>query len=670
MPIPPPSAPSVPAPHAPADKPAGVSPAFIPGLVLLILAAASSGALVMAKLGGITLPGCGGASACDEAAKSPWGFVPPKIEWFTAHGWPDAAFWPVSFLGFAYFVAMLVAWVVVMGKAPAGMRTVARLGAVASVYFIGIMLYTHVFCKYCIASHVCNLLFLPLALTGAKCGAGACRIRGLAAGAAVFAVASIGLGVAEQRATQKANDEYANSVRQMVQATKAGQPAPTGPAGSSGASAASGAAGATAASPATGARGVQRPGFTGRWRFGPERAAIRVVMITDYGCPDCKNLEGQMRQILSQRNDTSLSIKHFPFCTDCNKTPNVPNLHPNSCWAARAAETAGMLYGQEGFQKMHVWLFEHSGAFTDEVLKQGLDSLGFDKARFIQFMTSDAPLKGIQADIAEAAKLGIQRTPMVFINGVELKNWNVDPQALPKAVQEVADAHPRPLGPEADQPPPASDKYVEDWWDPKNPAMAWPQRAKTWSTADPNAPVKIEMFGDFLEPNCAQADQTIRDACAGRADIHYEFRYFPIDQSCNAVPNNMFPGGCRAARAAEAAGQLGGPDAYWAMHIWLMTHQQQLKAAPGADPIATIDAAVRAAAPGMGLDPGALITKMDSPDVAQIVSSDANIGYRIGIPEIPRIFVNGKLVPRWNLPGGFVLERIIERATAKSGKKD
>jgi hypothetical protein len=46
--------------------------------------------------------------------------------------------------------------------------------------------------------------------------------------------------------------------------------------------------------------------------------------------------------------------------------------------------------------------------------------------------------------------------------------------------------------------------------------------------------------------------------------------------------------------------------------------------------------------------------------VSQIISSDIDIGHRVGITEIPRISVNGKLVPRWKVPGGGVLEMIIE----------
>jgi protein-disulfide isomerase len=402
---------------------------------------------------------------------------------------------------------------------------------------------------------------------------------------------------------------------------------------------------------------IQPKGFTGRYRQGPERAPIRVVMFTDYQCPDCKNNEGLMRTILKQRQDVSLSVKQFPFCTDCNKTPGVPNFHANACWAARAAETAGMLYGNDGFWKMHDWLFDHGGAFTAETLNPALEQMGFDRAQFVAVMQSPEPLKAITADINEAVALGIQRTPMIFINGIELKNWNVDPDALPKGVADLAAANPPAAGPETDRPMSASDKYFDDWRDPLNKAMAWPSRKQPWSSADPNAKVKIQIFGDFLEPGTAEADKTVRDAIAGRSDVRYEFRYFPIDPSCNSEASKFvtkFPGSCRAACVAEAAGQVGGIDAYWRMHEWLMTHQDQVKAQG--------DAALKAGLQECQLDPDAVLAKAGDPEVVKIIADDVNYGYRIKMAGIPDIFVNGKHVPRWKLPGGFVLERIIEEA--------
>ena len=51
-----------------------------------------------------------------------------------------------------------------------------------------------------------------------------------------------------------------------------------------------------------------------------------------------------------------------------------------------------------------------------------------------------------------------------------------------------------------------------------------------------------------------------------------------------------------------------------------------------------------------------------------IHGSSADFPTRLQITEIPRIAVNGKLVPRWKLKDQFVLERIIEEAAAEQPK--
>lgn len=72
---------------------------------------------------------------------------------------------------------------------------------------------------------------------------------------------------------------------------------------------------------------------------------------------------------------------------------------------------------------MHRWLFDRGGGFTDQELNDGLTQLGYDPKVFIPVMTGEGTLRPVQQDIDEAQVLGISGTPMVFINGIELKGW-------------------------------------------------------------------------------------------------------------------------------------------------------------------------------------------------------------------------------------------------------
>ena len=605
----------------------------VAGAAALLVAIGASGTLAMDHLGAFSAPGCGGNSDCHTAAKGFWGSI--RLAGVN---------WPVSFLGASYFLAMLGAWLLSRGEPGGGVRWVSRLGALGSLFFIGVMIVEKLFCPYCFVTHIANLAFTALCQVAGR-GARPSFGRGAIAALGAFVVATGALAAVESEtakaAGEKSKGEFNDSVAEMIRRAKANKPAPKAP-----------------EQPAAQPAAPQPPPialpsiFTGRYRWGPEVAPIRIVMFTGYQCPDCKKIEPQIEELLAKRNDISVSIKHFPFCPDCNRHVDK-NMQPNGCWAARAAEAAGILKGADGFKKMHEWLFARGGAFTNDDLMKVLAEFGWDAARFTQEMQGPTTLRNVQTDVEEAVSLGLHYTPFIFINGVELHGWNV-PNSVTNAVDLLTQAEPTPAGPDSDHPPQAGDKFVADWRDPLIPAMDWPKRAQPYELGVPyaNAKVHIQVFGDLLEPNTAEADKIIREAIAGRADINYQFRYFPIDKSCNpALPKTLFPLGCRAARAAEAAGQLGGTDAYWKMHLWLEDHRNGYS-----DPLAKAQAAA------MGLNADEFMKKLDSPDVDKLVSLDADIGKRIGIPEVPRIFINGKVLPRWKLPGQFVIERVIEEA--------
>jgi protein-disulfide isomerase/uncharacterized membrane protein len=654
---------------------------FALGIVALGIATGASGMLAYEHLSGHSLPGCGPGSACAQLAASRWGKI-PGLEW------------PTSFAGAAYFAAMLAAWIGSRGIIPGWLRLVATLGALGSAAFMGIMLGmghsgADTICPYCLTAHLANFGFLGLLALSPRPEFGIERpLRAPAAAIAALVLVTGGLAIADTKADQKARagfkEEADQSVAEMLRrgksTTQSASPSVVTPKIQQ-VSAAPVTEAAQPATPLQAAKPVKPPPapppaqvqglnpappmppqnlpapgvFTGRYRFGPEKAPVRVVMYTDYQCPDCKLMEQQVEQILAAHpNEVSVSIKHFPFCTECNAQIAEANFHPNACWAARAAESAGILFGTEGFHKMHNWLFSKGGVFLNaEEITGAVRQAGFDpdQSRFLEMMTSDEPLKRIRTDIDEAVMYGLKNTPFVFVNGVELKGWK-SPNSLVDAVNTLLAAHLEAMGPEVDHPVKARDSYVDEWR--HNPAMAWPDRAKPWTQVPlrPAPKVRVTMWGDLMEPNCAEADKIIRNTVMGDPEVAYEFRYVPFDQECNkALPRQIIANGCKAAKAAEAAGQLGGTEAYWQMHAWITEHQKEFS-----------DETVKAEAVKIGLKPDDFVAKMNSPEVEKIIQSDIELSSRVGVQEIPRIHVNGRWVPRWKLPGGFVLERIIDEA--------
>ena len=578
-------------------------------MVPLIFAIGASLMLVASHVAAMSLPGCGPGSACAELTQGVWGKV-PLVDW------------PVSFVGLAYFIGLLVAWTQA-SRGPGvstALRYAARLGGAFSVMFVVVMIFSRHLCWYCLAAHLGNFAFLVLMERCPKVPAPSWRP--LLWGGLVFLVVSAGQEGARRTFKELAEND---AERQLTEST--GQIIDLG-----------------------GDAAVGR--FTGRYRIGPEAAPIRLVIISDYQCPDCKGIEAQANAILAQRDDVSLSAKHFPMCTDCNRNARK-TLHPNACWAARAAEAAGILRGNDGFWQMHRWLFDRGGAFTDAELHQGLRELGYDPQQLQQFlgiMQSRQPLDLIKADTDEASALGLHYTPMVFINGVELKGWKA-PNALARAVAALAATNPPPQTATQDHPPAAAEKYVADWRG--QPAKGIPPDSRAWTIGPQDAKVDVVVWGDYQEPFTAEADGILRRIAASRPDTRYTFRHFPFNQECNPVTSSSrHPLACLAARAAEAAGTLGGSGGYWKMHEWLMSNQRQFS-----------DATLRGAAADMGFDAEALFAQMEGPEVAAAITEDARAGKRLGLRSIPMIFINNKFVPRWRFQEHRTLQRMIEEAS-------
>jgi len=234
---------------------------------------------------------------------------------------------------------------------------------------------------------------------------------------------------------------------------------------------------------------------------------------------------------------------------------------------------------------------------------------------------------------------------MVFINGVELRGWSL-PNALTRAVDAVAATNPSPGDPSQDRPPTAREKYIGDWR--AQPALNMPLDARQWTTGPADAAIRIVNWGDYQEPYTAKADIKIRALVASHGDVSYTFRHYPVNPACNPASRATFTHelACRAAEAAEAAGSLGGNDAYWVMHDWLMNNQDTFS-----------DATLTQQSRDMGLDPDALFKEMQSVAIATEIMKEAAIAQRMGLRSIPFLFVNDKLVHRWNKPG--LLEAIF-----------
>ena len=581
---------------------------FVLGILFICVAIIFSGMLVTQYMAGVSLPGCGENSPCALITNGAWGRVP-------------GVDWPVSCVGFAYFIAVLVGWFLCNGTngVSLGFRWIVRIAALLSLLFLIVMIEKGSICLYCLFTHLGNFafwatmdFFSPRIKRGNEAPAIALIIVFCVTTLILFIVdSSIKAGVNTQE-----TQDLAASTQEIIDGGSANTTLSMG----------------------------DDPGFIGRYPSGPENAPIRIVIFSDYQCQDCKLIESQLITLLGERSDLLVSTKHFPFGKDCNPLL-ATDVHPQACRAAAYAEAFGMVGGPEAFWRAHFWLFENMGSVTDDQVIDFLNELGIDRDEFQRALTDPEIAKRILADIDEGRELGLYFTPMVFINGVQLRGYRA-PNALINAVNSIAATNPPPGYAYQDTPDKAFEKYIQDWSN--------NERVSNFITP---GTVTIDVIGDYTHGLSAAANKEILALIGDDKSVIYRFHPFPFDRSCNSlVRSTERPLGCDAALLVEAARFYGGDAAAFA--VGQMILQGTMTDGNFYGPTTINDAADL-----IGADPYDLQQIMNSPDVRSLLTTEIQTqGPRI-FRGIPTVYINGKNLPRWQMKGEDVLSTVYDRAT-------
>jgi protein-disulfide isomerase len=276
---------------------------------------------------------------------------------------------------------------------PFWLRGFVAVGAGVSIVLIGVMFREDYLCGYCLAIHALNIAFaisyeLSRRPTATDELATPERANPFVSFSATFVATSLLLAVVEHQSTAAAAQHTKSQLKQALdQGTQDERVANTG--------------------------GVFSPG---RYHLGSTTVKVHVVVVSDYQCPSCRTIDAQLRAMAAGREDISISARHFPFCTDCNEHVDKTR-HPNACRAALAAEAAGIVGGADAFWRMHDWLFERRGDFTDDELRAQAVEIGLDVHTFLAAFDSEKTLAVVRQDATEADAAGLRFTPMVFING-------------------------------------------------------------------------------------------------------------------------------------------------------------------------------------------------------------------------------------------------------------
>jgi protein-disulfide isomerase len=138
---------------------------------------------------------------------------------------------------------------------------------------------------------------------------------------------------------------------------------------------------------------------------GPAGAAVTIVEFEDFQCPFCKRAQDIMEQVLARYKDRVRMVhRDLPLRT----------LHPAS-WKAHEAGRCAEEQGK--FWEYRTLLYKNSPASSPEQLNSYASQVGLDVSDFTKCLDSGKFNAVVQKDEDEANRLGIQGTPVFFING-------------------------------------------------------------------------------------------------------------------------------------------------------------------------------------------------------------------------------------------------------------
>lgn len=138
---------------------------------------------------------------------------------------------------------------------------------------------------------------------------------------------------------------------------------------------------------------------------GPDGAKVTIVEFLDFQCPHCAKAAGSVKQLMGDfPNDVKVVFRHQPL-----------GFHPGAKPAALASMAA---HKQGKFWEMEQKLFQAGKDLTKEGSIEAIAAeTGLDMDAFKADWKGAEVAALVDADMADAKKLGVTGTPTMFING-------------------------------------------------------------------------------------------------------------------------------------------------------------------------------------------------------------------------------------------------------------
>ncbi len=161
---------------------------------------------------------------------------------------------------------------------------------------------------------------------------------------------------------------------------------------------------------------------------GSPNAALTLIEFTDYQCPFCRKYAKQTLPDLEkdyiETGKIQYIVRDFP----------LQSLHKEAFQAAVAADCAAE---QGQYWEMHDRLLSSSSSpYRD--WEQHAEAIGLNTRQFQNCLTSIKPGQGVQKDLVEGRKAGVQGTPTFFLGVADQNNQNIQVLKVMRGAQSYS----------------------------------------------------------------------------------------------------------------------------------------------------------------------------------------------------------------------------------------
>lgn len=139
--------------------------------------------------------------------------------------------------------------------------------------------------------------------------------------------------------------------------------------------------------------------------IGSKTAPITLIEFADFQCPYCGRVAPTVKRIREKYGDQVRVVwKDFP----------LTQIHPQAFKAGEAAHCAG---DQGKYWEYHDRLFANQQSLMPDDLKKHAADLGLDAAKFAACLDASKYGERVRDGVAEGTRLGVNSTPMFYVNG-------------------------------------------------------------------------------------------------------------------------------------------------------------------------------------------------------------------------------------------------------------